>query len=273
MKTVIYLHIPKAAGSTFSEMLRLKYQGQNMVQLLGESGELEAFKAQPAAKRQDLKLVMGHFPYGLHRVLPGECTYLTVLRHPVDRVVSHYYFILRHQNNYLHQRVTQEAMSLEEFIDSQLTWELDNLQTRMLGDGMSLRFGQVGQDNLDLAKERLRNMDLVGLVEEPHKTLVMLKKTLGWRTVPRVGKVNVTRNRPKLADVAPEVVRKIEKLNNLDMALYQEAARLLDARFKEAGRLWARQEKFYRCLDEQPAPKHKTDTCKAYGRAALAFIK
>ena len=35
----------------------------------------------------------GHMLFGLHAILPQPATYITVVREPVDRVISSFYFM------------------------------------------------------------------------------------------------------------------------------------------------------------------------------------
>ena len=243
-----------------------------MVQLFGESSELERFLDRPSTELAKVGLVIGHMPYGAHRRLPNPCRYLTVLRHPVDRVVSHYYFILRHQNNYLHEKVAKGGMSLEDFVGSGITWELDNLQTRLLGEGMHLELGQVDQDTLSQALTNLESLDMVGLVEEPYKTLVLLKKTLDWRSVPRVADVNVTKGRPKVSQVSSRARDIISHLNRHDLALYESARQLMESRFGALGILTRRQEGYYRALRQATTGSHLA-TITAYTQAVRHYFR
>ena len=41
-------------------------------------------------QKRGKQVIGGHMPYGAHEFL-GPCEYVTLLRHPVDRVLSHYY--------------------------------------------------------------------------------------------------------------------------------------------------------------------------------------
>ena len=62
----------------------------------------------------------------------GETTYITVLRDPVDRIASHYYYAKRYPTHYLHKEITGRNMSLQDYASARLSDELDNGQVRML---------------------------------------------------------------------------------------------------------------------------------------------
>ena len=63
------------------------------------------------------KIVTGHFKYGLHNFFRRKPRYITFLREPLDRAVSHYYFIKDcDRKKYLHPlRNIADALSLEDF--------------------------------------------------------------------------------------------------------------------------------------------------------------
>ncbi len=50
-------------------------------------------KNMPEEKRNKIRCLKGHMPFGLHKYLLNSSVYLTVLREPIERVISHYYFV------------------------------------------------------------------------------------------------------------------------------------------------------------------------------------
>jgi hypothetical protein len=85
MKTLIFVHVAKTGGLS----LRNAMAGPSTVVIphtasLNEWGE----------KASNATIAVGHIPYGLHTYLnkSREYDYLTILRHPVERVLSKYYY-------------------------------------------------------------------------------------------------------------------------------------------------------------------------------------
>ena len=72
---ILFVHVPKAAGSTLTEILRrkhLKDGGDRSFHVIAGSQEIESFKSLPENDRRRIKFLTGHFYYGLHRYLPGK---------------------------------------------------------------------------------------------------------------------------------------------------------------------------------------------------------
>ena len=92
-ETLIFLHIPKTAGSTLNFILDAHYTPENSFATsqtwLHPEGSLDGFEMLTETERARIELLNGHMGLGLHRHLPQPARYLTVLRDPVERVLSH----------------------------------------------------------------------------------------------------------------------------------------------------------------------------------------
>jgi len=238
-KAVIFLHIPKAAGSTLNSVIERQFEAAATFKIDGfrirES--IDEFKKMPGAKRETIKLLHGHMFFGLHQFLPRPSTYITMLRDPVDRVISHYYHVLRHSNHYLHEEVKSRDMSLKDYVSSGISVELDNGQTRDIsGEGIyqipfpniGIGYGQCSTEMLERAKKHLReHFAVVGFLERFDETLILLKRTFGWGN-PCYVKSNVGENRPYKRDISKDTLKVIEKYNELDIELYKYAGEVFE---------------------------------------------
>jgi hypothetical protein len=258
-RTLIFLHIPKTAGTTLSGVLFREYGPSSTSWVLRE--RLEDFKKLPEERKARMRALGGHMPFGLHEFLPGPVTYATILRHPVDRAISHYDHVVRDRQHYLHEGVASRNMSLEDYVSSGISLEMDNGQTRDLcGAGIELKpyadtgvgFGRCSTEMLELAKKNLQEyFSIVGLSERFDETLILLRRALGWRKTPYYVKSNVGRKRPSdpAAQVSNEARRTIERYNQLDLALYEYAARMFEARIGQEGPSFAREVRAFHLLN------------------------
>jgi len=228
---VLFLHIPKAGGSTLGEYVYNQCCAPNASHddpLNAGVAYLEYGFLKPdelvvpehvvnLLGRPDLRAVIGHFWFGLHEHIARPCRYITLLRDPLERVVSLYYFAK-----------LQDTMSLEEFARKPPFREVDNDQTRRIA-GVNPPAGECTRATLDLARENLRrHFDVVGTTERMDETLAQLNVKLGWNrevvSIPR----NVNTERPKSSLLTPEAVDAIRARNELDYELWRYASELLD---------------------------------------------
>jgi len=157
---------------------------------------------------------MGHLPYGVHRRFSRPCNYITMMRDPVERIISLYFYLQHAKKPPAHYMV--KRMDLDQFVRSEdYRGNTSNLQTRYFCGGQT--------PNLEQAKETLhRKFLVVGITERFTESLDILKQKLNWGSFD-YQKKNVTRNRPTRYDFSPSTIDKIINLNNLDYELYLEA--------------------------------------------------
>ena len=226
-ESVIFLHIPKTAGSTLSKIVEQQYDSSTVFKLKNDCPQesIHEFKRLPEADKKKIQLIKGHMPFGLHEFLPQPSSYITMLRDPVKRIISSYFFVLRTPNHYLYEKVTSSNMSLKEYVCSGISRELDNDQVRLLSainaKKKDVNFGQCSIEMLELAKKNLKeNFAVVGLSERFDETLILLKRTFGWKNLFYV-KQNVTKSRPYKQEISKDILALIAKQNHLDIELYQ----------------------------------------------------
>ena len=97
--TLFFLHIPKAAGSTFSGILSMQYRGARVFDVARGNGA--DFREMSLDQKLGYDLVRGHFFYGLHKGIDKPSKYATFVRNPIERLVSLYYHDRRAANGVL----------------------------------------------------------------------------------------------------------------------------------------------------------------------------
>jgi hypothetical protein len=253
---VIFLHIPKAAGTTLNHIIKQNC-GTNDVYSIhrgifdGED-DIEVFKRLSPERRAQIRLLTGHLPFGLHEYLPGPATYFTLLREPIDRVISFYYYVRQNPQHYLHDYTLARDMSLRHYVESRLTTANDNFQVRMLsGIFHQVPYGQCTPDLLDLAKHNLQNhFAVVGLSEQFDATLLLLKRAFHWRNIFYV-RQNVTPERLTLAAIPADTLELIRNDNLLDIELYRYAKELFEAQLKQAGHFFTQKVRLFQAANRR----------------------
>lgn len=230
--TIIFLHIPKTGGRSLQNILLRKYSSDEVI--TDAHTKLNEISEWPDDRKRQIRYLQGHFVYGAHKILPQECRYITTLRDPIDRVISHYYFLKRSPSHPLHDTIVQQNLSLEDYVTSGICDEVSNDQVRLVA-GVE-RTSPVDLDEmLKMAKDNIDNKFLVvGLLENFNETLVLLKRRLGLRNI-FYGIRNQTIGRPLKEQIPERILHLITELNYADIALYSYAKENLAKTIEEEG--------------------------------------
>jgi hypothetical protein len=215
---LVFMHIPKTAGTTLASSLQWNYPPRQTihVDLLGHVQDMEKV---PLELRSRARLVHGHIPYGIHKYIPRQCEYVTILREPVDRVISAYKYVLRRPTHRLHDQVVGANIGLEEFVERFWVDEHISRQTRALIDRHN---GSLDREALEVAKRNLEGFLLVGLTERFEETFVLLRRDLRLR-LPFYATRNVA---APYDDVSERTVDLIREREQYDLEIYELARQL-----------------------------------------------
>ena len=246
---VIFLHIPKTAGSTLHQIIRRQYPARHIYHIGSQADSLARFQGLPVAKRAQIEVLMGHFEMGIDRYLPQPTTYFTMLRQPVARAISYFAHIRRDKNHYCHELVTTGKMSLAAFVDSGADVMMDNGQTRLLaGVRNSVPYGECGPNELQAAKRNLEDrFAFAGLTEKFDRALLLMSHFFGWRNL-YYQRRNVSAQQEKRRPNR-ETLAQIRAANSLDMDLYQWAESRLTQQLAHLGPSFGQQLARFRQLN------------------------
>ena len=215
-EALIFLHIPKTAGTTLNRIIEWQYSPFEIFTMdpLRIRATPERLERLPEERRRRLRVVRGHVFYGIHECLPQGATYITMLREPVARVLSAYYFILRRPLNPLHWKVKRERLGVEDCL--RLFPQRHNLQCRLIAGVQDAAIGD--ERLLDIAKENLtKSFSVVGISEQFEESLMLMAKTFDWE-IPMYKNCKVSKTRPQ---IDPGTVEMIREYNWLDVELYE----------------------------------------------------
>ena len=223
-KALIFLHIPKTAGTTLNRIIEWQYNPVTIFTMdpYRIRATPERLQTLSEERRRRLRMVRGHFYYGVHEYLPQGGTYITMLREPVARFFSSFFFIQRRPLHPMHRKVTTERIGVEDFI--RLTPHRQNLQCSMIS-GIK-NDGKSDDRMLEVAKENLaKTFSVVGLSERFEESLMLIAKTYNWE-IPFYENRKVAKTRPEKNPVEVEMIR---EHNRLDLELYDFGKELFEA--------------------------------------------
>lgn len=231
----MFVHIPKTAGTTFNSVLSYQYGHRRSVWVPWDNVRVEDTIDRLAdGDRDRLTLVRGHFPFGWHEYLERPVRYITMLRHPVDRVVSLYYYFRQGPDCQEH-RLARSCRSVEEFVAREETLQVDNDQVRRIS-GQPVGFGEVTSRVLQTAITNLTDhFTCVGLTERFDESILLMANALQWRWPVFYLSSNVTVQRPSLTEIPASTRALIEKYNEHDMNLYARAVQQFESLLETHG--------------------------------------
>lgn len=184
MQKYLFVHIPKTAGVKIRHNIHMNSGYPNAKICVQEEGFDLRFMTD--AELQDFDIISGHFGYALRRRLEPSRRCITVLREPLHRVISTYFYWKTLSGTHLSQLA--QTLSIYEFAASQdlaIIEYLDNAQTwQILHDFLMPSRQQFAKSSpveiIAGAKRNLQAFDFVGIQEDMIGTLAKMKETFSW---------------------------------------------------------------------------------------------
>ncbi len=223
-RQVWFVHIPKTAGGTLKNVMANAFGPPQ----IANGGDYIADPDRARRKAEKLssgrRIVVGHTPYGLFQhLLAPDAGVMTMLRDPVERVLSHYYSHIHHKNYTTGGRT---FTSLANALEARLP-HITNLSTRFLCDDPS---PDPGEKQLEEAKRTLDRCFFVGIQERFDESVVLLHQALPITEIaPYAERRHANATRPTATDISPMIHNAIKEANRLDRALYAYGCELFDA--------------------------------------------
>jgi len=221
-----FIHIPKTAGTTLTSLLNSKFHQSKIcpAEVWSELVDI------PREKLSQYQLFRGHFFYDIGDLLPGKPVYITMLRHPIERVISGYEFMRRNiptRAEALTNHYKAKTMTLMEYVSDLDNPSMANSQTRHLSLS---QYKDAPEAWLAVAQQHLAEFACFGLVERFQGSMALLSYTFGWNPLAEYSNLMVAPRRLKQEQLEPEVLEMIATRNSLDLALYEYAQELFAAR-------------------------------------------
>jgi hypothetical protein len=241
---LIFTHIPKTGGmSLFAAMCQ--YHGMKMADMYNISArDIDKAPIEELLSDQEKSVFAGHFPFGLHEWLSRPSCYMAIVRKPLDRIISLYYYSIQFRDITRNAR-KETGLSYQALFDNRtipdfyvdfLPWiKGEQTQTKFLrclsaelDNGMVRRFSGVGlhakrcpKEALDKAKGNIEKyFSLVGVQERFQDTVHLASAMFGVNfTEYHINKGVDKKNTEQKLSL--KMRQRINEMNRLDNDLYQ----------------------------------------------------
>jgi len=223
-EALIFLHVPKSAGTTLNRLIEREYplfEIYSVDPVLFRWSRAHLWRL-PQRRLKRFRVFKGHMPFGLHKILPQPATYITVMREPVERVISAFYFMSNYKLHPNYWKFRREGWTLEDFVRRS---PRENVQTKMIA-GADYD-APCTAEILAQAKENLRYFSVVGLTERFEESLALMKLRFGWK-LESYSSFNITPTRPKKRELPQVTLDLTAERNRFDIEFYECAAKLFE---------------------------------------------
>jgi hypothetical protein len=225
-KNIYFDHIPKTGGTSFHQVLTSWY-GDDRVSPTIASRRF----ADVMVQYKDFAAISGQMHYGLGDKLPEDRIKVTIIRDPIDRALSQYFYSKETRANRTTRDKEMYELSLEDFLsqsdDARLT-EYSNVYSRHFAP-LCAEF-HTGSGNFDdsrllqFAKEALSLFDVVGLFTDFEDFSAITAIRAGISEHVRPPKLNQTQNRPNFDRLSQHAIDLLRERNTIDLKLAEFAA-------------------------------------------------
>ncbi|WP_198373668.1 sulfotransferase family protein [Roseomonas rosulenta] len=245
-RRLVFLHLPKTGGTTLHHHFSAFFRPEEICPSTGPDLHLI-----PPERLAAYRYFAGHFVYDQLRLITGPLFTVTVLRPPVERLLSAYYFLRRHGAERLARHPLPEASiarasaNLLDFLrnpDPRVQYTVSNVMARALAGGVNvaadggyvLAAAGVGIAISELevmhrATGNLLAMDVVGFNSNLAQVYARVALAFGMPRLVDLARLN-TRNQavPGLEpvveeEITPEARAELQRLTTLDREIFRLA--------------------------------------------------
>lgn len=227
---IIFMHLPKCGGTSTREALRKLYgrrvfdinanKSRQTCELLSNgSDNLQNFRTQLTYYQGisgKYNYISGHFQCNdvLLEQLTPSYDFITILREPISRFISHYFY-----NRYKEHGHFKIEDDIEEFIDSDEAKKMGNFYLNQLT-------GPYNQSKNDKALRNLAKFSIVGFLDDLDTFLGDFKSKYNQNLVIPKRNINPKNENDQQNILSDKILYKIENICKEDLLFYSDAKKI-----------------------------------------------
>ena len=220
MNKTAFLHIPKTAGTSVSDIIESNYSAREIFSFRGNmERSYRKLRCLDESRLEEIKIFKGHFFYGIHNIIACELDYYTVMRDPVSQVLSYYNYVISNKRR-IENRFSGNRYDIKEYIDS--SDFVTNIQTKFLaGVNFENRADLPDADCYEKARTHLKKFKFIGAQEKFSDSIGRIAEELNWKHV-KLKSRNASLK--SIAELEGDVIEIVREKCKYDIALYEEFA-------------------------------------------------
>jgi hypothetical protein len=231
---LVFLHIPKTAGVSVRSVISANFHADRIAHVMYEQCESRNH-IEAVLKANDF--VHGHFRYELIHDMAHPRRLVTFLRNPVERSLSQYYFLRKHDPQKVRGLMERRCVEIARSHSVEDFFHLDCADVELIIDAQVkslLTAAQLSSPSaswVECALSNLRGFDFFGLTERMSESVESMCCDFGWPIAESAPLVNQT-ERPAADRGLRRAVDVISERSAKDLLFYQKAVAIFSEKLK-----------------------------------------
>jgi hypothetical protein len=233
-KKLLFLHLPKCGGTALKSEIAKHYPSQSIFGIspifTKTACDLFKLRLHPFRKHiliyamatEKIQFVYGHFLFfeDVYNIFKKEYDYITILRHPVERFISNFFFNKYKKGS--HFRIND---SLDKFLETKDALFHGHIYVRYMAGQYFESYKN--KDAINMAKANLKKFKLIGFLDNKAEFLKKFKQIFGFDLTYPIKNTNPYKNYEKEKIIEDKQLEKIRELCGPSLDIYNYAKEIL----------------------------------------------